>query len=161
MPGFLTNNLPTMGQIAGYMRIPLDTEFPRGMNPASIAGSALQVAGVLAECMMNQSTEAGGTAAGTSFGGMTVTGALSGAPGVHYVLTLTNPLITQEYINAGGVPEAGIYSGSNTGGSVPPLGMTANMTMLSTVPSVGQVVFTWRNDGDSALNGTMVVVWHL
>jgi hypothetical protein len=161
MPGFLTNNLPMMNQISGFMRIPVDTEFPRGMNPASIAGSALQVAGVLAECLANPTTEAGGVASTTTFGGIITTTALTGPPGANFVLTMNNPLITQAYINAGGVPEAGIYSAKNTGGVVPPLGMSANMTLLSVVPTVGKCVFTWRNDGDTNLNGTMVVVWHL
>lgn len=161
MPGFLTNDLPALPQLSQHMRIPVDTEFPRGLNPASVAGSALQIAGTLAEVMANTATSTAAAATQNTFGGMITTEALSTAPGAQYTFTLTNSLITAAYIAAGGIPEAGIYSVSNTGGNIPPDYMSAVMTLVSVTPAVGSCVFVWQNNGETALNGTMSIVWHL
>lgn len=161
MPGFLTNDLPTLPQVNWGMRVPVDTEFPRGLNPASVAGTALQIAGTLAEVMLNTATSTAAAATQNTFGGLITTEALTTAPGATYSFTLTNSQITAAYLAAGGIPEAGIYSVSNTGGNVPPDYMSAVMTLVSVTPAVGSVTFVWRNDGDTALNGTMAIVWHL
>lgn len=161
MPGFLTNELPTLPQLSWLMRIPVDTEFPRGLNPASVAGAALQIAGTLAEVLSNAQTSTAGAATSNTFGGIVTTEALTTAPGATYSFTLTNSQITAAYLAAGGIPEAGIYSVSNTGGNIPPEYMSAVMTLVSVTPTVGGVTFVWRNDGQTALNGTMSIVWHL
>lgn len=164
MPGFLTNDLPTLPQVSQNMRIPVDTEFPRGVNPASVAASALQVAGVFAEIMTSAVTDTGntGTVISNAFGGMITTGgALNTAPGANYSMTLNNSLITAQYLAAGGVPEVAIYSGTNTGGGIPPDVMSAVMVLQSVTPGVGSCTFVWQNQGATPLNGTMVMVWHL
>jgi hypothetical protein len=161
MPGFLTNDLPVLTQISGNMRIPVDTEFPRGSNPASVAGTALQIAGTFAEAMANPSTSTAGAVTSNVLGGLITTEALATAPNTNYTFTLTNNLITAAYLAAGNVPEVGMYSGSNTGGGIPPAVMSAVLTLQSTTPGVGNVVFVWQNQGASALNGTMRIVWHL
>jgi hypothetical protein len=161
MPGFLTNDMPTLSQIGQKMRIPVDTEFPRGVNPASVAGTALQVAGTLAEVLANATTSTAGAVTSNQFGGIVTTEALAIAPGASYTFTLTNNLINAAYLASGGVPEVGIYSGSNTGGGIPPNFMSALMILQSVMPAVGSCVFVWTNQGDTALNGTMQIVWHL
>lgn len=162
MPGFLTNELPMLSQVGQSMRIPVDTEFPRGSNPASVAATALQVAGTLAEVTANATTaSAGGAVTSNQFGGITTTTALTTAPGATYTMTLTNSLITAAYLSGGGMPEVAMYSGSNTGGNIPPAGTSAAMTLQSLTMTAGQLVATWVNNGASALNGTMQVVWHI
>lgn len=160
MPGFLTNELPMLAQVSQNMRVPVDTEFPRGVNPASVAASALQVAGVLAEILFNSVPVAAGAIAGATFGGISQVAATT-APGAQLTVTLNNPLITAAYLAAGGVPQAGMYSSTNTGGNIPPDYMSAVMVLQSVTPAVGSCVFVWQNQGASALNGNMQIVWHL
>lgn len=163
MPGFLTNDLPMLAQVSQNMRVPVDTELPRGVNPASVAASALQIAGTLMECLSNAvAWAAANTIAGTSFGGVsTSANAQNAAPGAAVTVTLNNPLITAAYLAAGGIPQAAMYSAANTGGNVPPDYMSALMVLQSVTPAVGSCTFVWINQGASALNGTMVIVWHL
>jgi hypothetical protein len=161
MPGFLTNDLPTLAQIGTSMRIPIDTEFARGANPASVAGTALQIAGTFAEVLANPSTSTSGAVTSNHFGGLITTEALATAVGFTYNMDITNSLITAAYLAAGGMPVAEIYSGTNTGGNIPPDGMSAIMTLTGVITSVGNVIFSWRNDGSTPLNGTMSIVWHL
>lgn len=163
MPGFLTNDLPTLGQVAQNARVPVDTEFVRGVNPASVAATALQIAGVLTECLYNNvAWVAANTIAGASFGGVsTSANAQNAVPGGAVTVTLNNPLITAAYLASGKIPTAAIYSVANTGGGIPPDVMSAVMVLQSVTPAVGSCVFTWINQGASALNGTMTIVWHL
>lgn len=160
MPGFLTNDLPVLAQVGPAMRIPVDTDFPWGVNPASVAASALQVAGVLGECMLNGQTSTAAAATSNTFGGTVTTESLSTAPGAVYSFTLTNSLLNAAYLASGRTPEAAIYSVSNTGGGAPPNVMSALMKLVSVVVNVGSVVFNWQNIGQSALNGTMNIIWH-
>lgn len=164
MPGFLTNDLPTLSQVAQNARVPVDTEFVRGVNPASVAATALQIAGVLVEATANTaaSTAAGVvTGATNQFGGVINVAALATAPGATFTMSLPNNLITAAYLASGKIPQAAIYSAGNTGGGVPPDLMSALMVLQSVTPSVGGCVFVWQNQGASALNGTMTVIWHL
>lgn len=150
------------------MRIPVDTEFPRGMNPASVAATALQIAGTLLESLANQATAtAGATPAMNFFGGIVNFGQQSVAPGATLTLSVPNNLITAAYLNAGGQMEIGLYSGNqtgggpNTGGTPSPDAMFAAMALQSLVVTPGGFVATWMNNGQTPLNGAMQAVWHL
>lgn len=165
MPGFLTNDLPVLPQINGSMRIPVDTEFPRGMNPASVAATALQISGTLLECTANAGATANAAGAVTNptntFGGVIQVAALATPPGGTYTLTVPNTLITAGYLNNGGQPEVSLFSGNNTGGAPSPDSAFAAMALQSLVATPGGWVATWMNNGQTALNGTMQAVWHL
>lgn len=161
MPGFLTNDLPTLAQIGSQMRIPVDTDIPWGVNPASVAASAVQVAGVLGECMYNGQTSTAAAATSNTFGGVVTTESLSTAPGANYTFTLTNNLLNAAYGASGRTPQVAINSVSNTGGGAPPDVMSAMMQLQSVTINVGSVVFVWQNKGQTPLNGTMNIVWHL
>lgn len=162
MTGFLTNGLPTLPQVGQNMRVPVDTEFPRGVNPASVAATALQIAGVLAECIYNNTPVTfPAAAAPTTFGGMVTWTGVTVAPGANVSLTLNHALITAAYLAAGGMPQVGIYSIGNTGGGIPPMVNSAMLVLQSVAPVPGSCVFTWQNQGASAINGTLAVVWHL
>jgi hypothetical protein len=161
MSGFLTNGLPMVPQVGPDMLVPVDTDFQQGANPASVAASALQVAGVLGECLLNGQTSTAAAATSNTLGGTVTTEALATAPGANYTFTLTNSLINAAYIASGRTPEAAIYSGSNTGGTIPPGTMSAMMKLISITVNSGNVVFVWRNAGMTNLNGTMNIVWHL
>jgi hypothetical protein len=161
MSGFLTNGLPMVPQLGPEMLVPVDTDFQEGANPASVAASALQVAGVLGECLLNGQTSTAAAATSNTFGGTVTTEALTTAPGANYTFTLTNNLINANYLASGRTPQAAIYSASNTGGGAPPGVMSALMKLLSVTVNNGNVVFVWQNRGMSNLNGTMNIVWHL
>lgn len=161
MSGFLTNDLPFLAQLAPNMRIPVDTDQPWGVNPASVAASAIQVAGVLAECLANGQTSTAGAATSNTFGGTVTTESLSTAPGSNYTFTLTNNLLNAAYGASGRTPQIAIYSIGNTGGAAPPNVMSAMMVLQSITINVGNIVAVWQNKGQSALNGTMNIVWHL
>lgn len=189
MGGFLTNGLPRIGQAFPQMQVNLDTEFPRGANPQSVAGTAFQTAAVLAEALQNMQTSTAGTATSNTFGGMVVTESLSTAPNSDYIFTLNNNLITKDYLSRNDLewpydwsgwpaghnwpwpygrheamlrekPEASIFSISNTGGNGYGI-MSALMALVNVQTQIGQVKWTWKNMGLTALNGTMAVMWHL
>jgi hypothetical protein len=191
MPGFLTNGLPMLAQVSARMLVNADTQFQRGAAPQSIAASALQIAAAIGDCILNAATSTAGAVTQNTLGGLVTTEALTIAPGATYSFTLTNSQITQAYLSGappaggaeigsslvypyfpnfsnfqgqwylgGGQPEAMLYSGTNTGGTVPG-NMSAQMALVSVIPAVGSVTFTWRNVGQTALNGTMCLIWHL
>jgi hypothetical protein len=188
MGGFLTNGLPMLSQVAPRMLVNADTQFQRGGQPQSIAATALQIAGAIGDCILNAATSTAGAVTQNTLGGLVTTEALTIAPGATYSFTLTNSQITAAYLSGdqqpqlgtslvypyfpnfsnfqgewylgGGQPEAVIYSGTNTGGTLPG-NMSAQMALVSIVPAVGSVTWTWRNVGQTALNGTMAIIWHL
>lgn len=156
----------------------VDTNNQGGAAPATVAATPFQVAATVLEANLNTQTSTVHAATSNTLGGVIVTESLSTAAGASYTFTLTNSLITAAYAAAGKIPQVAIYSISNTGGlptytgavtsastgnqstaSVP--GTSAAMTLVSETDAVGSVVFVWRNDGATALNGTMYIAWHL
>lgn len=137
-----------------------DTNRQGGAAPQSVAATPYQIAATMLEGLTNALTSTAGAATGTTLGGVVTTEALATAAGSNYVFTLTNALITAAYVSSGNVPQVGIYSVTNTGGTLPTR-TTAQMTLLSTTVVAGSVVWTWRDDGNTALNGTMRIAWHL
>lgn len=175
--GMLTNGLPTVvagsysnlepGQLStanssnccGTL-VPVDTNRQGGAAPQSVAATPYQVAATLLEGLSNALTSTVGAATGTTLGGIVTTEALATAAGTNYTFTLTNALITQAYINSGSIPQVGIYSITNTGGTLPTRN-TAQITLVSSTLAVGSVVWVFQNAGNTPLNGTMRIAWHL
>jgi len=160
MAGFLTNGLPMLGQIGPLMFVPVDTELPRGTNPQSVAASAFQVAAALGDCLNNHEEADGHEVSKHTLGGTVLTEELHTDPHEEYTFTLHNNLIDMTYLAHGTLPEVGIYSATNTGGVIPGY-MYAIMVLHSTMPGLHRVDWTWRNMGETPLNGRMYILWHL
>lgn len=160
MSGFLTNGLPRLPQIDPEVRVNVDTEFPRGLAPQSVAASAFQIATALGDCLLNCTPDVGGAAFSDTLGGMIATCPLFTHPGQLYHFDLRNKLVDEEYLEQDRTPEVGIYSGTNTGGRAP-RSTQALMILQRAWPMPGRVVWTWRNMGNTPLNGTMLILWHL
>jgi hypothetical protein len=158
--------------------IGVDTNQTGGAAPQTVGATPFQVAGVLLDALNNTQTSTVHAATSNTLGGVIITESLSTAAGSSYTFTLTNSAITAAYIAAGYVPQVAIYSSTNTGGranlsgsvtsastgnqsAFSALANTAQMTLTSETPAVGSVVWVWRNDGTTALNGTMYIAWHL
>jgi hypothetical protein len=122
---------------------------------------------------------------------MVTTEALTTAVGATYLFTLTNNLITDQYLAGGqawqeaevgtslvypyfpnfsnfqgewylgGGRPEAIMCSRTNSGGTVPGIMAAMMVLVQVVPAVGSCAFTWRNVGSSALNGTMKIIWHL
>jgi hypothetical protein len=158
--------------------VPMDTNQTGGAAPATVRATPFQIAGTLLEGINNTQTSTVHAATSNTLGGVVVTESLSTAAGASYTFTLTNSVLNTAYITAGYIPQVAIYSLSNTGGranlsgnvtssstgnqsAFSGLANTAQMTLVSATPANGSVVWVWRNDGTTALNGTMFIAWHL
>jgi len=156
-PGQL-NTIPTPNAPGPFVQT--DTNLAGGASPQTVAPTPFQVAATLLEALANTQTSTVGAATSNTLGGVIITEALATAPGATYTMTLTNSQINAAYTTAGNTPQVGIYSLSNTGGRILPKN-TAKMTLISATAAVGLVVWVWRNDGQTPLNGTMYIAWHL
>jgi len=151
--GFLTNGLPTptpggpASQVTSRWLLPADTSLTGGQNPASVAVTPFQVAGIFAEAFQNLQTSTVHAATSNTIAGVVTTEALTTAAGATYTFTLTDSLITTAT-----VMQVGMYSLSNTGGAI---------SLTSVTPASGSVVFVFTNTGTTAFNGTMNIVFHV
>jgi hypothetical protein len=164
MPGFLTNGLPMLGQVGPAMFLNVDTDLPRGTNPQSVAASAFQVAAAIGDCLLNHETIAGGagphSATSNTLGGYVTIGHLATDPMDEFIFELHNTLIDDWYLARGNIPEVGLYSGTNKGGLIHGC-MYALMMLQSTTPVMHRVTWVFRNMGNTPLDGSMALFWHL
>jgi hypothetical protein len=170
MPGNTTNGLPLVGapiqngvtlaapnglypMLSSLSLIADDTENTGGSTPQSVAAAAAQIAMIACAMSINHQTSTVHAATSNTFSGSITTEALTTAAGAVYTFTLTNSLIAA-------APGAGVFSniifdirsGTNTVGGMVPTSSTAG---------AGSTVLTFTNTGTAALNGTMVIAWHL
>lgn len=144
---------PQYAQISSLAHISADTEASQGMQPQTVAACAAQIAMIACAMVKNTQTSTVHAATSNTFSGQVVTEALTTAAGAVYTFTLTNSLIAA-------VTAAGVYanilfdirSGTNT---IP------GMVPTSSTAGAGSTVLTFTNNGTAALNGTMVIAWHL
>ena len=179
-PGQVITSTPTLqvpsnccGPVVG-----VDTNLAGGAAPQTVGATPFQIAGTLLEGLNNTQTSTVHAATSNTLGGVVITESLSTAAGANYTFTLTNSLINAAYIAAGYVPQAALYSSTNTGGrcnntgaqtnastgaqsTFSALGTTACLQLVSATPAVGSVVLVFANNGTTALNGTMYMAWHL
>jgi hypothetical protein len=177
--GMLTNGLPELKAAGAYTNlepgqlstgapnccgplVAVDTNRQGGASPQSVAATPFQIAATLLEGLSTPLVSTAGAATGTTLGGVITTETLATAAGATYTFTLTHAGITAAYATAKHTPMVGIYSVTNTGGTIPDR-LTAQLTLVSaTIPAAGgSVVWVWKNDGTTALNGTMRIGWHL
>lgn len=128
--------------------LPVDTNRQGGSAPQTVAASPWQIAATFAEALNNTGTSTVHAATLNTLAGLVTTESLSTAAGSDYTFTLTNSLITA----AGPPVQVALYSFSNTGG---------HLTLKSVTNAAGSSVFVWTNDGTTALNGTMLLAFHL
>lgn len=144
---------PQYPQISSLALLSADTEVAAGSPPQTVAVNAVQIAMIAAALTHNTQTSTVHAATSNTLSGQVVTEALTTAAGAVYTFTLTNSLIAA-------APGAGVYSnilfdirsGSNT---------TPGMVPTSSTAGAGSTVLTFTNNGTAALNGTMVIAWHL
>lgn len=170
MPGWVSNGLPAPGpatvngtaltapagtypQLSSLAEIVADTEQASGAAPQTVAAYAGQVAMIACAMVKNTQTSTAGAATSNTISGQIVTESLSTAVGSTYTMTLTNSLIAT---TAGTDVYTGIMfdirSVSNT---------KAGMVPTSYTVSSGSVALVFTNKGAAALNGTMIIAWHL
>lgn len=178
MPGWLSNGAPTVGPIfvngvqqtvapmnfngaivsggpapvytmlsAGAL-FTGDTEQGGGVQPQSVAATAFQIAAHAASLAVNTGTSTAGAATLNTKSGRVVTEALTTAPGASYSFVLTNSLFT---VNSP-APQVHVTDGTNTGGT---------LQLTSITLGAGTATITLTNVGTSALNGTLVLAFHV
>lgn len=144
---------PTYAQLSSLAEISADTEVAAGVQPQTVAAFAAQIAMIACAMVKNTQTSTAGAATSNTFSGQIVTEALTTAAGATYTMTLTNSLIAaapaaNKYTNI----IFDIRSGTNT---IP------GMVPTSSTAGAGSTVLVFTNTGTAALNGTMVIAWHL
>lgn len=144
---------PQYAQLSSLAQISADTEASHGSQPQTVAAFAAQVAMIACAMVHNTQTSTVHAATSNTISGQVVTEALTTAAGGVYTFDLTNSLISA-------TPGAGVYSnilfdirsGTNT---------TVGMVPTSSTAGSGSTVLTFTNNGTAALNGTMIIAWHL
>lgn len=144
---------PQYAQLSALSEISADTEVAAGVQPQTVAAFAAQVAMIACAMVKNTQTSTAGAATSNTFSGQIVTEALTTAAGATYTMTLTNSLIAAtaaagKYTNI----LFDIRSGTNT---------IAGMVPTSSTAAAGSTALVFTNSGTAALNGTMVIAWHL
>lgn len=164
--GFLTNGYPFMqpsGTVNGVattfpnnvvtnptaaMLVPVDTQLTSGQVPQSVAETTWQIASLAAETAASAATSTAGAATLNTRAGTVTTEALTTAVAATYSFTLTNSLITA----TGPAPQVAVYSKSNTAGT---------LQLTSVTNAAGSSVFVFTNVGTAALNGTLIIAFHI
>ncbi len=85
---------------------------------------------------------------------MVLTEALTTAAGADYTFQIVNSIIT----TTRDAPQVQIKSGTNTANLGFP---NAGMTVRSITNATGTATAVFRNDGTAALNGTMIIGFHV
>lgn len=129
--------------------IAVDVNRTGGGAPQTVAACPFDVWASLAESTQNTTTSTAHNAVLATLGGLITTESLTTAAGATYTFTLTNSLITA----ASPSPKVAMYSKSNTAGG------PMSLTSVTNTSGVSTWVFT--NTGSAALNGTMMIIWHL
>lgn len=165
MAGNTTNGLPQVGpltqngvvqtppnglypQIGSRAEVAVDTEKSGGSPPQSVAAFAFGMIAQAGELVANAATSTAGAATLNTFGGLVTTEALTTAAGASYSFVLTNSLITATST----APIVAIYSKSNT---------IAGMVPISVTVAAGSATIVFQNQGAAALNGTMLIAFHV
>lgn len=144
---------PTYAQLSSSAAISADTLGTGGVQPTTVGALAAQIAMIACAMVKNTQTSTAGAATSNTFSGQIVTEALTTAAGATYTMTLTNSLIAA-------VSTAALFanivfdirSGTNT---------KVGMVPTSSTAAAGSTVLVFTNTGTAALNGTMVIGWHL
>lgn len=171
--GLLTNGLPTVGPgtangvaatapngVVSWLAangkagvtnplIPVDTGLTGGAAPQEVAVSPFQIAATLVEASQNTATSTVHAATLNTLGGTITTESLTTVPGGTYTFTLTNSLISTSVA----APQVAMFAKSSP--------VSGPMAVTSVTNAAGSTVIVFTNVGTTALNGTMMIVFHL
>ena len=166
MPGWITNGMPaiTAVQNAGtalvaplgtYTNlsgvgplIPVDTELASGQGPQTVAAMPFDIAAVAISMIKNAGTSTAHTVTQNVPSGCVETEALTTAAGATYTFQWVNSLITA----TSAIPHVAVHPGTNSAGAV-------QVTNITNATGTTTAVFT--NVGTAALNGTLVLGFHM
>lgn len=144
----------TIPQAASTAKMPADAAGTNGLQPVTYAVPLSMIASIACAMVQNKQTSTVHAATSDTFSGYVVTEALTTAVNAVYTFTLTNSNIAA--VAVANSKYANIYvdarSGTNTVGG---------LTLTSVTAGSGTSVWTFTNLGAAALNGTMVLAWHL
>lgn len=144
----------TIPQAGSTARMAADTPTSSGQEPVTYAVPLSMIASIACAMVQNKQTSTVHAATSNTFSGYIVTEALTIAAAATYTFTLTNSLVAAtavantSYSNI----DVDIRSGTNT---VP------GLTLTSVTAGAGSSVWVFTNLGTAAINGTMVIAWHL
>ena len=166
MAGWQTNGLPivTAPSLNGVLTtapqgtytnltqgalVAVDTEVIAGVAPQTVAATAFQIASTIAGAILvNTTTSTVHAATLNTVSGSIVTEALTTAAGSTYTFTLTNSLL----VSGAAPPWVSVVFGTCTAGA---------LVVTSVTNATGSTVIVFTNTGTVALNGTIVILFHL
>lgn len=126
----------------------VDTETSGGTSPQTVAMNLLQIASFALEFIVNTQTSTVHAATSNTSGGMVITEALTTAVAATYTFTLTNSLL----IAGARAPTIVVRNGSSTAGQ---------LAVTSVTNATGSTVIVFTNIGTAAVNGTILIGWHI
>lgn len=129
--------------------IAVDTNLTGGGPPQTVAVSPFQIAAVMAEFSQNTATSTVHAATLNTLGGLITTESLTTVPGGTYTFTLTNSLISTSVA----APQVAMYAKTSP--------VSGPMAVTSVTNAAGSTVIVFTNVGSTALNGTMMLAFHL
>lgn len=136
-----------MPEIVSKALASMDTQSPGGAQPQTVAVQAAQIAMIACAMLQTIGTSTAHAVTMNRISGACITEVLTVAVGGFYTFTLTNSLIT-----ANTNLTFDLRSVTNT---VP------GLVPFSSVCSAGSAVLVFQNQGAAALNGTMMLSFHI
>lgn len=180
MAGWLTNGMPVVGpittngttvaysqitnngtvvnggtvapltQVPAAALLPMDVPASQtSYQPETAAVTAFQIAAHTAGLIKNNATSTAGAATLNTKSGLVTTEALTTAAGANYSFVLTNSLIVSA---SSPIPQVQVIDGTNTTGS---------LQVTSVTNASGTSTFVFTNTGTAALNGTLLIAFHV
>ena len=164
--GLLTNGLPLVGAPSQNgatinppnglytnvsprnATVPVDTNLAAGLNPQSVSATAFQIAAIASELIANPVTSTVHAATSNTTAALVTTEALTTAAGATYTFTFTDSLL----VAGAPAPLVAVYNGTNTGGA---------LVVTSVTNATGSTVVVLTNNGTTALNGTILLAFHI
>jgi alanine-alpha-ketoisovalerate/valine-pyruvate aminotransferase len=134
-------------QLTTGAEVAVDTEVANGGTPQTVAATCFQIAAMATELYQNTATSTVHAATLNTKGGSILTEALTTAQSANYTFTLTN-----SNIGTATKLQSSWHSASNTGGV---------LNTISVTCAAGSAVLVASNIGTAALNGTMLLAFHI
>lgn len=136
-------------QVPAAALVPIDVPFAATQSqPQTAASTTFQIAAHTAGLVKNNATSTAGAATLNTKSGLVTTEALTTAAGSSYSFVLTNSLITA----TSPIPQVQVIDGTNT---------TGTLQVTSITNASGTSTFSITNIGTAALNGTLLIAFHV
>lgn len=157
--GMNINGTITGGETISLTQLPqnaliaCDVASAGGAPPQTVAATAFQVVSHAGQLISNTGTSSAGAATLNTVAGLITTESLTTAAGATYTFTLTNSLISTANTPPSPVPVMTLFSGTNTA--------NGTMQINSITNGTGSTVAIFQNIGTAALNGKMLLAFHV